>query len=246
MAASVPPKSPQKCVAVMQPYFFPYAGYFRLFAAADLFIIFDCVQFPRRGRVHRTEVPGSNGAAEWLTLPLMHHPRDVQIRDLAFSPDSRDLFEQRLSKFQWVRDVRTPAAKRIQDFLAQPIGPVIDYLEASLRLVIETLGFHTPIIRSSVLDIDPSLRGQERVIAAAASVGATRYVNLSGGRALYDGGAFAEKGIELTFLTPYAGQFFHLLPALMTTPALDIRRDVDATTQILKGTDLPIDAGELE
>jgi hypothetical protein len=36
-------------VAVMQPYFMPYAGYFRLFAAADVFVLFDCVQFPRRG-----------------------------------------------------------------------------------------------------------------------------------------------------------------------------------------------------
>jgi hypothetical protein len=45
-------------IAVMQPYFFPYAGYFRLLQAADHFVLLDCVQFPRRGRVHRTQVPG--------------------------------------------------------------------------------------------------------------------------------------------------------------------------------------------
>jgi hypothetical protein len=41
-------------VAVMQPYFLPYPGYFRLFAAADQVALFDCVQFPRRGWVHRS------------------------------------------------------------------------------------------------------------------------------------------------------------------------------------------------
>ena len=57
-------------VAIMQPYFFPYAGYFRLFAASDLFVIYDCVQFPRRGWVHRNLLPDASGSERWLTLPL--------------------------------------------------------------------------------------------------------------------------------------------------------------------------------
>src|SRR5689334_2859030 len=69
-------------VAVMQPYFFPYAGYFRLFAQVDEFISFDCVQFRRRGRIHRTEVPGPGGSLQWLTLPLAYAPRETLIRDV--------------------------------------------------------------------------------------------------------------------------------------------------------------------
>ena len=57
-------------IAVMQPYFVPHAGYFRLFAASDLFVVFDCVQFPRRGWVHRNRLPDAQGRARWLTLPL--------------------------------------------------------------------------------------------------------------------------------------------------------------------------------
>ena len=57
-------------VAVMQPYFIPYAGYFRLFAASDLFVIYDCVQFPRRGWVHRNRLLDRSGKLRWLTLPL--------------------------------------------------------------------------------------------------------------------------------------------------------------------------------
>src|SRR5689334_25196809 len=84
-------------LAVMQPYFFPFAGYFRLFATVDQFVIFDCVQFPRRGRVHRSQVPGPNGTTKWLTLPLARRPRDVLIRDLEFAPNAREQFDQRLA-----------------------------------------------------------------------------------------------------------------------------------------------------
>ena len=54
----------------MQPYFVPYAGYFRLFAAADVFVAYDCVQFPRRGWVHRNRLPTATGMSDWLTLPV--------------------------------------------------------------------------------------------------------------------------------------------------------------------------------
>src|SRR5436190_8297403 len=86
-------------VAIMQPYFFPYAGYFRLFAASDLFVIYDCVQFPRRGWVHRNKLLDAAGNAEWLTLPLVPAPRDVLIRDLQFPPDAAAEFARRLRRF---------------------------------------------------------------------------------------------------------------------------------------------------
>jgi len=88
-SATVPARADgaRRRVAVMQPYFFPYAGYFRLFTHVDEFVIFDCVQFPRRGRVHRCEFVAANGTLEWLTLPLARQSRDVLIRDLEFALD---------------------------------------------------------------------------------------------------------------------------------------------------------------
>lgn len=66
-------------IAIMQPYYYPYAGYFRLFASADLFVILDDVQFNRRGRVHRCEVN-----KKWFaTLPIKKTSRDeTRIMDL--------------------------------------------------------------------------------------------------------------------------------------------------------------------
>src|SRR5215216_742373 len=80
-------------IAVMQPYFFPYLGHFRLLSSVDIFVHFDCVQFPRRGYVHRNQMPkyppaGTEQQKYWLTLPLAAQAQDVRIADLAFAPDA--------------------------------------------------------------------------------------------------------------------------------------------------------------
>src|SRR5437764_15470200 len=85
-----------RTVAIMQPYFVPYAGYFRLLAASDLFVIYDCVQFPRRGWVHRNQIPDAHGRAAWLTLPLAKAPQEVLIRDLAFPEAAEAMLAERL------------------------------------------------------------------------------------------------------------------------------------------------------
>jgi hypothetical protein len=229
---TLPYRSGAGSVALMQPYYFPYAGYFRLFAAVDTFIIFDCVQFQRRGRVHRAEVLGPNGAPEWLTLPLAYHPRSVLIRDLCFSEHARERFDERLARYEWVHRANGPNAGLIRDFLYAPLSSVIDYLEAGLRLVIDLIQIDAAILRSSALKLDPSLRGQARVIAAMQAVGGTRYVNAPGGRALYDAATFRQAGIELAFLRPYDGRFRYMLPALMTESSTKIADDVHATTRL--------------
>ena len=89
-------------IAIMQPYFLPYTGYFRLFAASDLFVIYDCVQFPKGGWVHRNRLLDNAGVERWLTLPLKKAPHDVLIRDLQFAPNADQLLADRLRRFPLV------------------------------------------------------------------------------------------------------------------------------------------------
>lgn len=217
----------EKRIAVMQPYFFPYAGYFRLLATADEFVIFDCVQFPRRGRVHRCEVPGPPGAIEWLTLPLAKVPREAKIRDLTFAADARAELTRRLEHLPWYRTAEGEAADRIRAHLAAPLPiSVVDFLEGTLRLAAALLNLKAEISRSSALSLAPALKSQARVIEIAKARGATQYVNAPGGRALYDERAFSAAGLGLSFLEPYEGRHRHLLPALMTRPLAEIAADV--------------------
>jgi WbqC-like protein family len=216
----------------MQPYFFPYAGYFRLLYMADCFVIFDCVQFPRRGWVHRTQVYGPSGEIEWLTLPIAKQSRDVLIKDLAFAPGARELLDERIAGYAWLANARGATAERIRAHLYGPLISVIDYLESGLRLVADLLGFSSAICRSSALGLPPTLRSQERVMAAVKAVGGVHYLNAPGGRDLYDPALFAGQGLTLSFLTPYDGPHKCFLPALLTLSIPAILEDVCASSRL--------------
>src|SRR3954470_10034872 len=95
-------------VAIMQPYFLPYLGYFRLFAASDLFVVYDCVQFPRRGWVHRNRVVDRTGTERWLTLPLEKAPQNTLVRDLRFLVNASEILAERLRRCSI--DTNEPAA----------------------------------------------------------------------------------------------------------------------------------------
>ncbi len=201
-------------VAIMQPYFFPYPGYFRLFAAVDLFVALDCVQFPRRGWVHRNRIDDRSGEKQWLTLPLRKGDRDsTRIVDLEYQDDAESALRQQARRFPSLDALGQTAPeleRRLFDLGSRPV----DYLCATLAWQAEVLGLARPMLRSSSLAIDPELRAQDRIIAIAKQVGATEYVNAPGGRELYAGGEFERAGLALHFLPEYGGRFESMLQCL--------------------------------
>jgi WbqC-like protein family len=188
--------------AVMQPYFFPYAGYFCLLAAVETFVIFDDVQFPRRGRVHRCEVPGPDGTLEWLTLPLARQQLDTLIKDVAFATGARAMLDRRLARLPWLHPADGPWAGRVRAHLCGPLASPSRFVEEGIRLVAKALELRPRLIRSSTIDIDQSLRGPDRILAIGKALGGRTYINAPG-------------GMELRFLAPYGGAPGSILPALM-------------------------------
>jgi hypothetical protein len=220
-------------IAVMQPYFAPYAGYYRLLAGVDVFVIYDCVQFPRRGWVHRNRLPDATGEPAWLTLPLVHAPFDAKIADLAFAPDAEATLAERLRAFP---SMSRPPEEALRFLHAAPLeGGLADYLEAQLRVACDLLDIRPRLLRSSTLPISPELRAQDRILAIARELGATDYVNAPGGRDLYDEAAFAAAGVTLHFLTPYDGSSFSLLHRLATEPVDAIRAEIESQTLTVAG-----------
>ena len=201
-----------RTIAVMQPYLYPYGGYFRLLAASDTFVVLDDVQFVRRGRVHRCEVD----AGSWLTLPLRHQPRETLINELEFAPDARLSLDERLATAGIPRHSADRDLAAVCGHLYGPLGSVVDFLEAGLRIVARALHLDVEIIRSSTLRTRDNLRGQARIISIVSALGGARYVNAPGGRELYDPHAFGTAGIELKFLRDYSGGFRFLLPRLLS------------------------------
>lgn len=216
----------------MQPYFFPYGGYFRLLAAAETFVIFDDVQFPRRGRVHRCEIPGPGGALEWLTLPLARQPRDTLIKDLAFAANARAVLDRRLARLRWLAGAHGAWADRVRGHLHGPLHDVLGFVQDGIELTAEALNLRPRLIRSSSLGIDRRLRGVDRVIAIVQALNGRTYVNAPGGRTLYRAATFQQSGLELKFLVPYAGAHMSILPALIGGDVAALERDVRQSARL--------------
>src|SRR5262245_19581511 len=160
-------------VAIMQPYLIPYAGYFRLFAASDLFVIYDCVQFPRRGWVHRNRLIDASGALRWLTLPLEKAPQNVLIRDLQFPPHADKLLAERLRPFPFAATA-PPAMEHIVAALRDIRGAPLEYIEHLLNITVTYCGLPWRTVRSSGLEVPADVRGQDRILEIARRLGASR------------------------------------------------------------------------
>lgn len=187
-------------VAIMQPYFFPYVGYFQLIGAVDLFIVYDNIKYTKKGWINRNRMLQS-GKDVMFSLPLRSDSDSLDVRDRALAVDfNRDKFLNQLRgaysrapKFAEVFPMVERAVRHEDENL-------FAYLHHALIRTCEHLGLTTPIRVSSTVEIDHGLKNQGKVIALAKAVGATTYVNAIGGLDLYEREAFQATGLELQFI----------------------------------------------
>jgi hypothetical protein len=218
-------------VAIMQPYFAPYAGYFRLMATTDIFVIYDCVQFPRRGWVHRNQLPDAAGDLQWLTLPLAKAPQEAKIRELAFRPDAAAAMVEAMQRFPLLNS-RRPDPFGLIDLVRDVSVPPLDYIERLLARAAGAMDLPWNVLRSSSLSVPPEVTGQDRIIAIAQALGAARYVNAPGGRALYDAPRFEAVGLELRFLPEYQGSYASILARLLQEPVEAVAAELRASSML--------------
>ena len=201
-------KNPRR-VAIMQPYLFPYLGYFQLIAAVDEFWLLDDVQFIQRGWMHRNRL--LVGGQEWLfTIPINKHPRMDLICNQTFGQAAAFALDK-LTKTMINSYARAPyissatyLVSATAERIANTEGPA-DFTKTTrfgLEQTCAALGIDTVIRCTSSLSLDPELTSQARIIAACHAIGAESYVNMIGGKALYDAENFAGADLSLWFLNP--------------------------------------------
>lgn len=213
-------------ISVMQPYFLPYAGYFRLMCDVDVFVVLDNVQFPRGGWVHRNRLGRSDGRLGWLTLPLCKQPLATTIQQTRLRGDALTReWAGRVNAFpagRWALDPSRP----VGDLLCLESDLLALTLRRSLALCATLLGLTVPFVSASELGCDPALTGSDRILAICRLLGATGYLNLPGGRKLYDAQEFQRSGIALEFLPDYQGDMASILQRLYEAPADAVLREI--------------------
>lgn len=184
----------------MQPYLFPYLGYFQLIRAVDTFLIYDDVNYIKGGWINRNYIL-AQGNKFLVTLPLEGASSNQLINQVVV----RD-FQGKILKT--IRQCYSKAPQftmvfpLVEEILLQQEKNLARFLDYGLRQICNYLDLHPRWQSSSTLDKDNELRGQEKVLAICEELGTTHYVNAPGGRNLYDCENFAKKGIQLSFIQP--------------------------------------------
>ena len=196
-----------KKIAIMQPYFFPYIGYFQLLNAVDEFIIYDNIKYTKRGWINRNRIL-VNGKDEFISLPLKKDSDYLNVNERYLS----DTWEKdRIKLLNKIKEAYKKAPYfnetylLIEKCLIYNEQNLFNFILNSIRLIKEFLGINTKITISSDIEIDHNLKAEEKVMAICSAKGATHYINPIGGVELYNKQIFKSKNLKLNFLktTPF-------------------------------------------
>ena len=195
--------------AVMQPYFLPYIGYFQLIAAADTFVLYDNIQYTKKGWVNRNRLL-AHGSDKLFSLPLKKDSDFVNVADKCLA----DTFNREKLLNQFKGNYQTaPFFDEVLNVLESIISfeepNLFKYIRNSLVVILDYLEINTEIIPSSEVPADHSLSGQNRVIAICNAIQATTYLNPVGGKHLYSAESFSDEGIQLQYLQPTLFDYPH-------------------------------------
>ena len=226
-------------VAIMQPYYFPYIGYFQLIASVDLFILYDNIKYTKKGWINRNRIL-RNGKDVMFSLPLKAGSDSLDVLDRRVSEtfDPAKLLHQLQASYH-----RAPFFFETMDLVKKAHAcedkTLYGFLAYALGCVCTHLGLTTEIRTSSSVQIDHMLKGEEKVLAICEAVGAMTYINSIGGVDLYSREAFERRGVVLQFLrsTPfvYSQMQEKFVPWLSIIDVL-MFNSIEATQDVLRNT----------
>ena len=189
-------------LAIMQPYFFPYLGYFQLLHAVDRFVYYDDVAFIKQGWINRNRML-VQGRPAFFTVPLEDASSFRPIRETRISP--RAVWRKKMLRSFQVSYGRAPffasTFSMLQRVLEQDHEDIASLSRASVEAVCDHLDLQARRVPSAAAYGNEELTAADRLLDICRREGATTYVNVAGGRALYEADAFQQRGIALRFLS---------------------------------------------
>jgi hypothetical protein len=192
-------------VAIMQPYFFPYIGYFQLIKAVDSFVVYDDVNYIKKSWINRNRILVKDQPYT-ITLSLSKASQNKLIHEIYISDYSSKILKtihqsyckapQFLNVYPLIENIFSQNERLLSHFLIYSLRQICDYLDIRVKWHI-----------SSDLKKDKALRGQEKILAICEELRACCYINAPGGRSLYDESAFLDRGMNLSFIQPKSSPY---------------------------------------
>ncbi len=185
----------------MQPYFFPYLGYWQLLNYVDRFVVYDDVNYIKGGWVNRNRIL-INGDPRYLTVPIIGASQNKMICDLEM--DTSAPWRRKMLKSIEGAYCKSPSFDEVYPVLHEVIsydcGHLATFLENQLDAIAKLLGITTELRVASGCYEKAGLAGEERIVDICLAEGATTYINPEGGMHLYHYKSFYGAGVSLQFL----------------------------------------------
>jgi hypothetical protein len=188
-------------LAIMQPYLFPYIGYFQLINAVDKFVILDDVNYINRGWINRNRVL-INGEPQLISVPLKEASQNKLINEIEIAIDQK--WREKLLKTLQYNYKKAP--------FSHDVFPLVEKIILNKEQNISTFIFTSLIVINGYLEIktfiEPSsakyytkhLKAEQKIINICIQEETTTYINPIGGTELYSKQLFKDHNIDLFFL----------------------------------------------
>ena len=185
----------------MQPYFFPYIGYFQLINAVDEFVIYDNIQFTKKGWINRNRIL-VNLKDDYISLPIKKDSDYLNVNQRFLSDtwpiDSKKMLNRILESYRKAPQFEE-AYLLFEKCLNVEEHNLFNFIQNSLIETLNYLSINTKILKSSSIEIDHQLKSEEKVLAICKAQNASTYINPIGGIELYSKERFERNGIKFQF-----------------------------------------------
>jgi hypothetical protein len=229
-------------IAIMQPYIFPYIGYFQLINAVDKFIIYDDVNFINKGWINRNNIL-VGGKPHMFTIPLKDASQNKLINEVQMlQPDN---WRKKFLKTVQQSYQKAPNYQKVFILIEEIVNfepeTISEFTLHALEQTCSYMGITTEIVPSSQIYNNTHLKGPDRILDICKKENASHYINPVGGMELYDKNRFENEGIQLNFLksvySPYS-QFQNAFVPWLSVIDILMFNDAEKVTTLLKDYEL--------
>lgn len=192
-------------IALMQPYFFPYLGYYQLIQSVDEFVIFDQAQFTRRSWITRNRILNAHKETVYIHVPTCKAPRETRIKDIRINHDinwqekivQQLLYYKEAPNFWGVMNF-------INDILSIPFNNISQLNTFLIRETCNLFNIETNMIVLSeeFPEIIAANEADEWGIKVTNALHATTYINAIGGKSFYNQQKYVDHNLDIQFINP--------------------------------------------
>lgn len=233
-------------LGIMQPYFFPYIGYWQLMNAVDKYVVYDDVNFIKGGWINRNRIL-VNGKPQYFNVQMKGSSPFKLINEIEIN--NSEISINKNLKTIYMAYHKAPYFSKvnllIEKILKNQTPNLAEYVINSIKCIAEYLNIYSEIIISSKIPKNNELKNQDKVIEICKKLNATEYYNAIGGMELYSFDEFRKNGINLSFLKTneiYYKQFnnefvpnLSIIDVMMFNSQEEIKTMLDDFTLIKEG-----------